>query len=59
MIVFDIDHFRLINTRFGLKMGDEVLVDLANKLKKQFTDGLICRHSADEFLVLLKRQTKK
>lgn len=59
MIVFDIDHFRVINTRFGLKMGDEVLVDLANKLKKQFTDGLICRHSADEFLVFIKETNKE
>ncbi len=54
MIMFDIDHFKSINDRFGHPKGDEVLVSFADMLKNRFraTDQVF-RIGGEEFLVLL------
>ncbi len=50
----DLDDFRLVNELFGHRVGDEVLVATANRLRRLLGDDMtIGRWSADEFLVIL------
>ncbi|MBQ7534664.1 MAG: EAL domain-containing protein [Stomatobaculum sp.] len=52
-IVLDINHFHMINERYGRASGDEVLRSVAGKLKDIFSGsgGIVCRKEADTFLV--------
>lgn len=52
-LCFDINHFHVLNERFGMAKGDGVLVSLAEYLESVFRDprSLVCRKSADTFLV--------
>ncbi len=55
MLLLDIDHFKQINDNFGHTAGDEVLVDLANRLKNCLPDGTpIVRWGGEEILIYLK-----
>ena len=56
LVLFDIDHFRAIKTRSGLKKGDRILIDIAKKIKNIFPEALICRQASDEFLVFCKKE---
>ncbi|MEE9345476.1 MAG: EAL domain-containing protein [Methylococcales bacterium] len=53
LIYFDIDQFKIVNDSSGHKVGDELLVRVADKLKcvTRETD-LIARVGGDEFVVL-------
>jgi diguanylate cyclase (GGDEF)-like protein len=51
-ILLDIDHFKSINDRLGHAAGDEVLVDVARRLRGCVeTRGLLLRWGGEEFLV--------
>ena len=52
-IVVDVNHFHMINERYGKAYGDEVLKRIAVKLKDVVNDsgGIVCRREADTFLV--------
>lgn len=50
-IVIDINHFRVLNERFGTAYGDKVLVRIANLLREKVSDGILCRRNADTFLI--------
>ena len=55
-LIIDIDHFHLINERFGREYGDRLLCELADMIKEK-TDkigGIACRRVSDTFLVYLK-----
>jgi diguanylate cyclase (GGDEF)-like protein/PAS domain S-box-containing protein len=54
LILFDADHFKRINDRYGHPAGDAVLCDLANHLRQSFrmVDSL-CRMGGEEFAILL------
>lgn len=48
----DIDAFKYINDRFGHEIGDQVLIDVAEWLKRQFYScSVIGRYGGDEFVV--------
>lgn len=53
--MIDIDHFKLVNDRFGHLYGDEVLMLLAQNLKKVFReDDMIFRFGGEEFAVVIR-----
>ena len=49
----DINHFHMINERYGRTYGDEVLRWVGQKLRETVRDddGFVCRQDADTFLV--------
>lgn len=58
LAVVDIDHFKLVNDRFGHLYGDEVLILVANILRSAFrTQDRIFRFGGEEFVVLLRSAT--
>lgn len=52
-IVLDINHFHVINERYGRARGDELLRSVGDKLRAIVgdSDGIVCRREADTFLV--------
>ncbi len=53
-IIMDVDLFKEINDQFGHPMGDRVLRDVADELKKIFDkEGIVGRLGGDEFVVLI------
>jgi len=52
-LCFDVDHFHVLNERFGMAKGDEILKKIACCLTSVFSeqDCVICRKIADTFLV--------
>lgn len=55
LAVVDIDHFKLVNDRFGHLYGDEVLILVANILRSSFrSHDKIFRFGGEEFVVLLR-----
>ena len=52
-IVVDINHFHMINERFGTAYGDEVLRGIGEKIRETVadSDGIVCRREADTFMV--------
>ncbi|WP_313313315.1 GGDEF domain-containing protein [Pulveribacter sp.] len=58
LAVVDIDHFKLVNDRFGHLYGDEVLILVANRLRSLFrSQDRIFRFGGEEFVVLLRSAT--
>lgn len=54
LIMFDLDHFKLVNDRHGHGVGDTVLAGVADIARKEFraTDTL-ARHGGEEFIAML------
>jgi two-component system cell cycle response regulator len=53
-ILMDADRFKSLNDTHGHQVGDEVLVELARRLKDVVgTKGIVCRYGGEEFAVLL------
>lgn len=54
-IVLDINHFHILNERYGKEYGDRVLKGIAKKSRDMAikTGGLVCRLEADTFLLYM------
>ncbi len=54
LVMFDIDHFKMINDRFGHLTGDQVLRELAQRLHSRIRrEEFIARYGGEEFAVVL------
>ena len=54
LVVFDCDHLKIVNERYGTNAGDQVLRELAALLRATFRDvDVIARMGGKEFAVLL------
>ena len=55
LAVIDVDHFKLVNDKFGHLYGDEVLILIANLLQSSFrAQDRVFRFGGEEFVVLLR-----
>ncbi len=52
-IIVDVNHFRMINERYGKAYGDEVLRRIGEQVRLMVADsgGIVCRRTADTFMV--------
>ncbi|MFC4736612.1 EAL domain-containing protein [Bacillus daqingensis] len=51
----DIDHFKLHSDSLGLEDANTLLLQLAERLKRAVSEGLIVRISGDEFIILVEQ----
>lgn len=59
LILFDIDHFKVINDTYGHDAGDTTLTTLAALLVEFFDlSCTICRYGGDEFTILVPQVTR-
>lgn len=55
VLLFDIEGFKAINSRYGALFGDKLLRALSHQLHNRFPeDGMLFRWGADEFLVIVE-----
>ncbi len=53
LILFDIDHFKLINDRFGHEVGDRALVALAGRVQESLRAvDILGRWGGEEFIII-------
>jgi len=54
LLLFDLDHFKEVNDKYGHSTGDLILKEVATKAMQTCRDGeLICRYGGEEFVILL------
>lgn len=54
LAIFDIDHFKNVNDKFGHIYGDEVLLLLANLMRGSFRENdMLFRYGGEEFVAIL------
>lgn len=59
LVMIDIDHFKLVNDKFGHLYGDEVLILLARVLKDSLRDDdLVFRFGGEEFVLMIRSQSR-
>lgn len=60
LLLFDIDHFKQVNDRFGHAVGDEVIREVARRAQALLRDGdLLARYGGEEFILLLESITRE
>jgi len=52
MVVFDVDNFKHLNDSYGHLVGDNVLVDISNIMRNDFSDCTLIRMGGDEFAII-------
>ncbi|UQV20015.1 tetratricopeptide repeat-containing diguanylate cyclase [Vibrio sp. J383] len=54
LVILDLDHFKRVNDTFGHDIGDEVLVEVARRVKQHlFPNDVVARWGGEEFVMLL------
>ena len=60
LLIIDLDGFKKVNDSFGHVVGDETLIEMAQKLREAFrSKDILCRLGGDEFLVGMTGLTQK
>lgn len=55
VLVLDLDHFKLVNDRYGHLVGDQVLAAIAATLRAEVRDeDIVGRFGGEEFVILLR-----
>jgi diguanylate cyclase (GGDEF)-like protein/PAS domain S-box-containing protein len=58
VIIFDLDHFGMVNKQYGHQTGDTVLRVFSTLLKKRFREqDLVARYGGEEFVAVLQGAT--
>lgn len=53
ILLLDLDHFKRINDNYGHDVGDRVLHDIAQELKKAVREGdIVARYGGEEFVIV-------
>ncbi len=58
-IHFDIPNFKLFNERFGFRIGDELLCQVAYTIREVFSDGVASRFSDDHFVAFTMADSRE
>ncbi len=54
LALFDLDHFKMFNDRFGHLRGDEAMIDVARVLRRHSrTSDVVARYGGEEFAAIL------
>ena len=55
VLLIDLDHFKSANDRFGHAVGDAILCEVADRLRRAVRGGdTVCRLGGDEFAVVMR-----
>lgn len=55
LIIFDSDHFKQINDRYGHRIGDQALISLVRAVRATLrTEDVLCRYGGEEFAIILR-----
>lgn len=54
VLFLDLDDFKRVNDSFGHDVGDQVLVEVSRRIRRQVrSSDIICRYGGDEFVILV------